>query len=763
MLTRPTSPIRHAKIALLALLVSRDAIADDGPISSLRGRRFDAFVRDSLAHHGRHDVHDIALDPEITDEPISNATDPLSHPLAAIDGDPSSAWRGAPGASSWVWSVGFRRVVHLGMIRMLLGDSATSGTPPALRWDVQLPVDGECPSWALWVNIGDRDDRHPNEFVHGPAHVHAQRQVLFANIDACALRVTIPGSRADDTEGPPVIREVSILESARPLTSPSTSVTISPWTPPLRHRPPDGPREANEATLREIANPNDIVDQKYEGLWFGAFGKAPYTIEIPLDRMQWVDRIWLSLGLDAVTTPIDSHTTGRRFGGAFLPTRYRLESSPDDHGDTFTPIEEGAPPTLDGAPLPLRRRLITLATPRPIRRLRMVIDEATGEDGNPGGTPIVREISMYSASDVHPVVQAPWFLSVDANPSGLTHRHKYGESQYDGLFARDAYHRIRRVVYGVDKDTHWTADASRIRDLGTGEMIEAIEADDPTLTRDLLEAGGVPPIVILSGSLDWDFDTSTHDWPTKPGHYSWDVLSDARSIGRGMGRLADAVRSRSAPFVGFCGGAQILALLDGAPASRDLTRQGSPNDGPTEFDPFVIRIGNEPIRGLLTRASPYERAWWSDPPHMDADRPEIFFDPSDPLFDTLGGSSRRSSSRELPSSHGDSLRDSALGRPPLRDLKVAAWSHFCRSWVREDGPEATTIDGSGRRCIRVPQAFRSTSRQGFPLIGFQFHPEQRDFTRLAPGSAIDARGDAMNVIGNAIAIALDAYVERWAE
>ena len=59
--------------------------------------------------------------------------------------------------------------------------------------------------------------------------------------------------------------------------------------------------------------------------------------------------------------------------------------------------------------------------------------------------------------------------------------------------------------------------------------------------------------------------------------------------------------------------------------------------------------------------------------------------------------------------------------------------------------------------MRVPQAFRSRARDGYPLVGFQFHPEQRDFTRLAPGSPPDARGDALNLVANTVDLVLESY------
>ena len=57
----------------------------------------------------------------------------------------------------------------------------------------------------------------------------------------------------------------------------------------------------------------------------------------------------------------------------------------------------------------------------------------------------------------------------------------------------------------------------------------------------------------------------------------------------------------------------------------------------------------------------------------------------------------------------------------------------------------------------MPQAFRSRPGDGYPLVGYQFHPEQRDFTRLAPDSPPDARGDALNVIANTVDLVLESY------
>ncbi|MFO0659409.1 MAG: hypothetical protein U0165_06220 [Polyangiaceae bacterium] len=393
-LFRPRSTAAFVRLALLSclfgswLIQPSSAHADESDLARLRGHRNDALVRNLLEYQGRRDVHDIALDPEITEEPEATGTDPSSHPLAAIDGDPSTSWRGLPGERSYTWSIKFRRVVHIGLVRMHLGHTSTDGTPPALHWEVQIPVNGECPSWALWHTIGDRDDRHSNEFVHGPMHVHVQRQALFADNDACALRVTIPGARAGDTEGPPVIREVSVIESARSLSISRMHVSIDPWQPPLRHElPPFTPKPADAATLRQISEPGGIVDHTYNGLWYGAFGKAPWRIELASPTLEWVDRIYLSMGLDAVTVPIPGQKSGRRFEVAVSANTTARKAAPIN--TVKRSLRRGNPAMLDGNVLPLRRRLITS-----IRLALFIVfawsstASATGEEGGEGGVPV---------------------------------------------------------------------------------------------------------------------------------------------------------------------------------------------------------------------------------------------------------------------------------------------------------------------------------------------------------------------------------------
>jgi hypothetical protein len=733
-------------VAPLLPLVATAHAADDEPLSLAAGdsvlieRRRDALRRELLDARGRRDTHDLALDDDVVEAPLAGPSEPGSAPLLAIDADAETAWRGAQGAGPWVWTLPFRRVVHLGLVRMHLGDAADRGVPAAFRVEVQPPVGGRCEPDSPWQQLpgGGRDDRDGNTFVHGPQEIHAQRQALFADDDACGLRLYVP-----EGAGAPVVRSLHVLESAPSATrSAGVSIVVSPsgGTPALAASRPEG-----------------VVDGTYAGLWAGEIGAGRWSVTVRLPEAVTVDRLRLVLGQDAVTTP-RAGRPGRDFSGGYLPTSYRVSTSHDDDPSHLIPLQEASPVDDAGRALPVRRRLVKLGAPRPIKLLRLDIDEATGPWGERDrrvAAPVVREIGLYRADDPRPVVSEPVFLSVDANPAGLIASRAGGAANADGVFARDAFHRLRRVVLGFDADTRWPADASRKRDDGTGRFLEVIEGDDPLLAAPLLRVTAPPPVVVLSGSFDWEFDRTTGPSDERRGHWSWNVAEPAGEGGGGMGQLRAAVQARSAPFIGFCGGAQILALLEAMPA-------GAADDAQqlALVDQVLLRNGNRPVRGLVTRKLPYERTWWSDGPELDATRPSISFDRGDPLFDAAAGS-QRDSSREIPTSHGDMLRLSAFSGPLAR-LRVAAHSDFCRSWVVE-GPEETALDPAdpSRRCVRMPQAFRSRDPFAYPVIGFQFHPEQRDLTRLAPGSPAEARGDALNAVANAIELALLGYLRVY--
>lgn len=702
-------------------------------------RRRDAHRRDLVEARGRRDTRNLALDEGATGLPSASSEQPRGSALLAIDGDPTTAWRGAPGAGPWRWTLPFRRVVHLGLLRFHLGDDTDDGAPAAFRWEYQAPVGERCEPRGEWRLLGRRDDRDDNTFVHGPRDVHAQRQALFADASACALRLVV--DEVERGKGP-VLRELKILEGAPSLARFADAQARPGWR--------GGP--LGDAT------PEGLIDGTYERFWAGQPGAGVWEVHLTLPEPRSIDRISLRLGYDAATTERPAGP-GLRYTGAHLPLAYTIATSHDDDPAHLIDVPEAEPPSSHGEPLPVRRRLVKLQAPRPVKTLRMRITRATGPWGERSAdlaAPVIREIGLYASDDPRPVVQEPLFLSVNANPSGLTDQLKGGEAFADGLFARDAYHRLRRVVLGFDADTRWPADASRKRDHGTGRFLEVIEGDDPQLAAPLLEAMHPPPMVILSGSFDWEFDGKTEPWPHKKGHWSWDVDAPATATDRGMGQLRDAVRGRVAPFLGFCGGAQILALFEASPARR-------PNDDPDDpsaIDAVLLRNANRPIRGLIDYPEPYERAWWTDAPDSDARRPVIQFDPHDPLFNAPLDRAR-TASREIPSSHGDMIRASAF-QGLLSRFQLVAWSDLCRFWVTE-GPEPVFPDphDPGRRCVRVPQAFRSRDPRSYPVVGFQFHPEQRDLKRFAPDSPHAARGDALNLIANTVDLTLEAYTRLY--
>ena len=99
-----------------------------------------------------------------------------------------------------------------------------------------------------------------------------------------------------------------------------------------------------------------------------------------------------------------------------------------------------------------------------------------------------------------------------------------------------------------------------------------------------------------------------------------------------MGQLAQAVRSRVTPFLGFCGGAQLLGLLEAEPPAP-----GSPTDDEGIIDEVLRRATGAPIRGFASPAE-LEKGWPGDPRGV---RATVTFEPDDPLFADLAGAGRR--------------------------------------------------------------------------------------------------------------------------
>ena len=673
----------------------------------------------------------------------------------AVDGRDDTVWTGRAGETQWKWSAEFARPVHLGLLRARFGSSATSGVPTEFRWEVR-PAAATCraaPSAVAGVGVGAvagvgagagasaaSDDAwvplDGADSLASPLDLEAQpsRRSWFVDADACALRLVVDRTNA----GPPVLREVQAIEGA-------TDVLRS--------------GEASDDGSFPGMSAAGAIDGTYARRWAGARGRTHWMLRVDLPEPQPIDRVRLVLGFDATSIPRGA-SGARSYAIAWGPLRYTLEASED--GRRFVPIAS-EPLRADGSVLPIRRRLVTLAQPRSVRALRLVMTGATGPLGVPeaGAVPVVREIAAYRADDARPILAMPWILSVNANPSAES------RATPGGVVTNDAYHakflqaRFAHLLPALRRDDRF---ARALGPFGepldappsdeAGRVLESIEGDDPQLDAQFLTQSSPPPIAVLSGSNDWDYAAETGPDPrspkTAPPRWFWDPLRDARS--GGMGQLGPAVRRRVAPFLGFCGGAQILGLLE---AQRGDA--GSPDEDLRLIDQVLRRTSGHSIRGFAPLAD-IERAWPTDPHPR---RAEIRFVPTDPLFADLSGPMGRSTTEALPELHVDALRpDAFLPGGPLVRFDVLATSAFCAPGVIAAGPRDGVFPDPGGAgwCDTVPEAFRSRE-PGWPVIGTQFHAEQRDFSTPGPGDPPESVADARLFFDAAFEEMVDAYLK----
>jgi len=647
----------------------------------------------------------------------------------AVDGDQATAWTGRPGEMQWQWMAAFAAPVHLSLLRARFGISPTSGVPIEFRWETRPPPsDGsDCATATTdddpWVPLetAAQTGLRTEELAAQPT-----RRSWFVDADACALRLVVDRTNA----GPPVVHEVEAIEGARDVLRDATA--------------------SDDGTYPGFIA-SDAIDGTYARRWVGAPGKSRWSLRLDLRQPRAIDRIRLVLGFDATSVPRPNH--GRSYAIAWAPVHYLLEGSED--GRSFAPIAS-EPLRPDGSPLPLRRRLITISEPRKLRILRLVMSGATGASGLPeaGAVPVVREISAYAAADTRPILAAPWLLSINANPSAASHLTPGAEVTNDAYWAKFLQRRMAGLLPALRRDDRFA------RALGpsgepleappndeAGQALESIEADDPLLDAQLLSQSSPPPIAVLSGSDDWDYGIETGPDRRRPKQWFWNPLRGARA--GGIGQLAPAVRQRVAPFVGFCGGAQILALLEAR------SGDGADNDQRT-IDLVLRRTSGRPIRGF---APPLDlaRAW----PGEQRPRAKIQFLPNDPLFVDLAGATGRSTTQSLPESHSDAVRpDAFLPGGPLQRFEVVATSAFC-------GPDvvaASARDGvfpnpSGPGwCDTVPEAFRSRDR-AWPIVATQFHAEQKDFAVSAPGDPTESVADPLLFLSGVYESMVDAYVK----
>jgi hypothetical protein len=684
-----------------------------------------------VVEHERASVVDALRSPDLL---VVRAADPSGDDARfAVDGREDTAWTGRPGETRWTWSAAFARPVHVGLVRARFGTSATSGVPTAFHWEARPVAPGVrvCAALAVtsdegWVGLDatGQSASPGGEFLAQPT-----RRSWFVDADACGLRLVIDRTNA----GPPVVREVQAIEGARDV---------------LREA------EASDDGAYPGFRAAGAIDGTYGLRWAGAPGKSRWTLRVDLPEPQAVDRLRLVLGFDATSVPRAG--SGRSYAMSWAPVRYVLEAS-EDGKRFFTVASEPLRP--DGSILPLRRRLVTLSEPRTLRALRLVMMGATGAAGLPeaGAVPVVRELAAYRADDSRPILAAPWLLSVNANPSAESHLTPGGELTNDAYWAKFLQRRFSTLLPALHADDRFDRSLGNYGEAldaapsdEAGETLEAIEGDDPQLDAQLLSQSSPPPIAVLSGSDDWDYASETGPDPLKPKRWHWDPLRDARA--GGMGQLGPAVRQRVAPFLGFCGGAQILGLLE--------ARRGegsSPEEDRRTIDLVLRRISGRPIRGFAPPID-VERAWPGDP---HPPRAKVQFLSTDPLFVDVSGTQRRSSTQSLPESHADSVRaDAFLPTAPLSRFTVLATSAFCGT----DVVAASARDGvfpnpSGPGwCDTVPEAFRSRDH-AWPIIGAQFHAEQKDFATPGPGDPPESVADARLFLAAAYEEMVDAYVK----
>lgn len=630
---------------------------------------------------------------------VASSAPSLARPADVLrDAMPSYVAPAPHGPDAWSHVLEFAGPRHLGAIRARFG-ATTSGVPIRYRWE---SLDCETRAFAP---LAEASEEQPD--AQG-LYVLPRRKTWFVDARSCGLRLSVTGTNG----GPPVVEQVEAIEGARDV---------------LRSAAVTGPG----------VDPAGAVDGTYERAFTGEPGKGAWTLDVRLPRPERIDRVRLVLGADATT--LARPRLGRTYAVARAPSRWTLSGSAD--GQTFVVLARSSSSLV--------RRPMVRVTAREVIALRLTLEGATDDAGRPSAqaSPVVRELSAYSADDRAPILAEPWVLSVNANPVESAHQGPGGELANDAYFAKFLQKRFSHLSQAMARDDRYARRLGGHGELlettptaSDGRALEAIEGDDPTLDPAWLAASWPPPIVVLSGSNDWDYARRTT--VSAKGRTRWNPLLPARE--GGMGDLALAVKSRSAPFLGFCGGAQILALLEARSAG-----QGD------EIDAVLRRNTGRPIRGFASNAS-LIRAW----PGEGRPAPSVTFDPSDPLFADLSGPSRRTTTHAFPQSHLDLIRPEAFAQGgPLSGLRILATSLFCSPAVSaalHPLAIAPNPNGSGR-CTRVTEVFRSVGGR-WPIVGAQFHAEQRDFDVAPAGDPAESVSDARMFVAAAYEAIIDAYL-----
>ena len=393
----------------------------------------------------------------------------------------------------------------------------------------------------------------------------------------------------------------------------------------------------------------------------------------------------------------------------------------------------------DGSILPLRRRLVTLARAADGPRA------ASGHDGRDRGQRAARGgRGARRARDrgvprrrPPPVLASPWILSVNANPSAETApacaggewpttptRRSSCQRRFAPAAARAAPRRSLRAARSGLRGEPLDAPPTRRRRRGA-----RVDRGRRSAARRAAAGAEQPPAHRGPQRLErLGLRVGDRARPRHARSAGTGTRSATPSAG-GMGQLAPAVRgasrrssaSAAAPRSWRCS-------RPGAPKRRSAGRRtggssigccGARAGSPSEAS---RRPSTSSARGRATRTRRARRS---------------SFRPSDPLFADLAGPLRRSTTQSLPESHADAVRpDAFLPGGPLQRFEVLATSAFCAPDVVAAGPRDGVVpnpSGAGW-CDTVPEAFRIEGL-AWPIIGAQFHAEQRDL----PGPGRPAR------------------------
>ena len=657
----------------------------------------------------------------------------------AVDGRDDTAWTGRPGEMQWTVVGGVRPPgagrAPPGALRRVRDERRAHRVPlggaPGAR------AASACPPMAATSDEAlGRARRTPAESPNPAVDFLAQptRRSWFVDANACGLRLVVDRTNA----GPPVVREVQAIESARDV---------------LR----DG--EASDDGAFPGFWPRDAIDGTY-----GRAGRARPAS--PAGRCasispkpQPIDRVRLVLGFDATSVAAAGRGPQlRRWRGRRSTTRSRRART----ASASSPIAS-EPLRADGTILPLRRRLVTLSEPRTRPR-------APPRDGRRHGRERPARRGRRARSSARsprtaPTTRAPSSPRRGSSASTRTPRRSRALTP-GGEVTNDAYHAkflqgrfapllpaLRATTASRARSAPSASRSTRRRATRRASVLESIEGDDPLLDAQLLVAEQ-PPAHRRAQRLErlglrgGDRARSRATRSAGTG-----IRCATRALG-GMGQLAPAVRRR----VGAVPRASAAARRSSACSRPSAATATRPTRTFALIDRVLRRTSGRPIRGFAPPID-VERAWPSDP-HPPRAKVSSFrttrSSPTSPArsaarpTQALPGVPRRRASGPTRSSRaGRSRASRSSRRAPSAAPDVVAASPRDGVFPNPSGPGW---------CDTVPEAFRSTGGAAGRSSARSSTPSSATSRAPAPGDPPESVADARLFFAAAYEQMVDAYV-----